>query len=82
MEYQLLNPMRQTVLEMVMPPHNWFGQSITSFPLRANIIPSAHFHFNKDGYSIYCREFKEYQEWLKKRNELRFQETFASWPTI
>ena len=29
MEYQLLNPMRPTVLEMVMPPHNWFGQSIT-----------------------------------------------------
>ena len=29
MEYQLLNPMRPTVLEMVMPPHDWFGQSIT-----------------------------------------------------
>lgn len=29
MEYQLLNPMRPTVLEMVMPPHNWFGQSVT-----------------------------------------------------
>ncbi|WP_234791560.1 DUF1214 domain-containing protein [Mycolicibacterium mucogenicum] len=29
MEYQLLNPMRPTVLEMVMPPHNWFGQAIT-----------------------------------------------------
>ncbi|WP_244872633.1 MULTISPECIES: DUF1214 domain-containing protein [unclassified Mycolicibacterium] len=29
MEYQLLNPMRPTVLEMVMPPHDWFGQAIT-----------------------------------------------------
>lgn len=29
MEYQLLNPMRPTVLEMVMPPHNWFGRSVT-----------------------------------------------------
>ncbi|WP_162462641.1 DUF1214 domain-containing protein [Mycolicibacterium sp. CBMA 234] len=29
MEYQLLNSMRPTVLEMVMPPHNWFGQNVT-----------------------------------------------------
>jgi len=29
MEYQLLNPMRPTVLEMVMPPHDWFGQAMT-----------------------------------------------------
>ncbi|MUL50124.1 DUF1214 domain-containing protein [Mycobacterium sp. CBMA293] len=29
MEYQLLNSMQPTVLEMVMPPHNWFGQNVT-----------------------------------------------------
>lgn len=29
MEYQLLDSMNPTVLEMVMPPHDWFGQSVT-----------------------------------------------------
>jgi len=32
-------------------------------------------NFNKDGYSIYCREYKEYQEWEKKRNDRRYQST-------
>jgi uncharacterized protein len=39
-------------------------------------VPSlALMHFNKDGYSVHCREFREYAEWLEKRNESRFQET-------
>ena len=29
MEYQLLDSMNPTVLQMVMPPHDWFGQAIT-----------------------------------------------------
>ena len=28
--------------------------------------------FNKDGYSAYCREYREYWEWVKKRNEERY----------
>lgn len=31
--------------------------------------------FNKDAYSAYCREYKEYHEWEEKRNELRYQST-------
>lgn len=31
--------------------------------------------FNKDGYSVYCREYREYAIWLEKRNELRYQAT-------
>jgi hypothetical protein len=34
-------------------------------------------NFNKDSYSIYCREYKEYQEWEKKRNEQRYQSTLS-----
>lgn len=34
-------------------------------------------HFNKDNYSIYCREYKEYREWENKRNELRYQGTLS-----
>lgn len=28
--------------------------------------------FNKDAYSIHCKEYNEYQEWLKKRNTQRY----------
>lgn len=34
-------------------------------------------NFNKDSYSIYCREYKEYREWEEKRNELRYQGTLS-----
>jgi hypothetical protein len=34
-------------------------------------------NFNKDSYSIYCREYKEYKEWEDKRNDLRYQSTLA-----
>ena len=34
-------------------------------------------NFNKDSYSIYCREYKEYQEWEAKRNEQRYQSTLS-----
>lgn len=30
------------------------------------------FYFNKDAYSIHCREYKEYSDWLKNRNVLRY----------
>jgi predicted nucleotidyltransferase len=31
--------------------------------------------FNKDGYSFYCREYREYWEWVEKRNEERYETT-------
>jgi len=32
-------------------------------------------YFNKDGYSSYCKEYKEYWDWVKHRNEARYQNT-------
>lgn len=29
-------------------------------------------YFNKDEYSVHCREFKQYSEWLEKRNTQRY----------
>ncbi len=29
-------------------------------------------YFNKDGYSMHCKDYKEYQEWLNNRNESRY----------
>ena len=31
--------------------------------------------FNKEGYSAYCREYREYWEWVNKRNEERYSGT-------
>lgn len=30
-------------------------------------------YFNKNGYSVYCKEYKQYREWLDKRNPDRYQ---------
>lgn len=32
-------------------------------------------YFNKDGYSMHCKDFREYTVWLENRNENRFVET-------
>jgi len=34
-------------------------------------------YFNKDAYSVYCREYLEYWEWVGKRNEERYQNTLS-----
>ncbi|MFK7784463.1 MAG: nucleotidyltransferase domain-containing protein [Crocinitomicaceae bacterium] len=31
--------------------------------------------FNKDGYSIYCKKYREYWDWVEKRNEDRYKNT-------
>lgn len=32
-------------------------------------------YFNVDGYSAYCREYREYWDWVEKRNETRYENT-------
>lgn len=32
-------------------------------------------YFNRDGYSTYCKEYREYWDWVKVRNEERYQST-------
>ncbi len=31
------------------------------------------FYFNVESYSSYCKEYREYWEWVEKRNQDRFQ---------
>ncbi|MEO9532622.1 MAG: nucleotidyltransferase domain-containing protein [Crocinitomicaceae bacterium] len=33
--------------------------------------------FNKDGYSTYCKEYKEYWNWVEKRNSVRYESTMS-----
>ncbi|SEW09830.1 Predicted nucleotidyltransferase [Chitinophaga sp. YR573] len=42
-----------------------------------DMMPQGVMNFNKDGYSVYCKEYYEYWEWVKKRNEARYQNTLS-----
>lgn len=37
--------------------------------------PIATMFFNKSGYSKYCKDYKEYWNWVNKRNEVRYKNT-------
>jgi hypothetical protein len=39
------------------------------------IDPLGVMNFNKDGYSVYCKEYNEYWQWVEKRNDARYQNT-------
>jgi len=41
------------------------------------VEPFATMNFNKDSYSVYCREYKEYKEWEEKRNQVRYESTLS-----
>ena len=43
---------------------------VTSVPKNQN--PETILYFNKDGYSVHCKDFNEYQTWLKNRNTARY----------
>lgn len=49
--------------------------SLSSVPVGAE--PVAVLSFNKDGYSRYCREYKDYWEWVEKRNAERYENTVS-----
>ena len=35
--------------------------------------PISHLQFNQDGYIKYCKDYKEYWDWVEKRNESRYE---------
>jgi hypothetical protein len=47
--------------------------SLSSIP--KGEVPLAYLSFNIDGYSSYCKEYREYWEWVEKRNDARYQNT-------
>jgi uncharacterized protein len=48
---------------------------LSSIP--AGIDPLATMYFNKDAYSIYCREYGEYWSWVEQRNDERYRNTLS-----
>ena len=47
--------------------------SLSSIP--EGLAPAATLYFNKDGYTVYCKEYKQYWEWVEQRNEARYENT-------
>lgn len=35
--------------------------------------PRAYLYFNKDGYATYCKNYRDYWQWVKNRNENRYE---------
>jgi uncharacterized protein len=59
----------------VMKKDNANDVSLSSIPKGEQ--PIAMLYFNKDGYSIYCKQYKEYWDWVAKRNEVRYKTTMT-----
>src|SRR5688572_8598074 len=49
--------------------------SLSSVP--DGLQPKAMLYFNKDGYSVYCKEYRQYWEWVEQRNEERYENTVS-----
>jgi len=44
---------------------------LVSIPKKLKVV--GYLYFNKDAYSTHCKKYKEYQTWIKNRNESRFK---------
>jgi hypothetical protein len=49
--------------------------SLSSVP--EGLQPVCILYFNKDGYSVYCKEYRHYWEWVELRNEERYENTVS-----
>jgi len=51
------------------------GNDIRLSSIPERLSPLALMSYNKDGYSTYCKDFTQYWDWVKNRNEVRYQNT-------
>ena len=51
------------------------ANDISLSSVEKGIAPLAILSFNKDGYSTYCKDYKEYWDWVEKRNDVRYENT-------
>ncbi|WP_295117538.1 nucleotidyltransferase domain-containing protein [uncultured Chitinophaga sp.] len=66
-----------------LPADTWF-KGIVSGPdandvqvstVPKGLEPLGVMNFNKDGYSVYCREYASYHQWVAERNQARYEST-------
>ena len=53
------------------------SNDISLSSISKGIEPIALMSFNKSGYSKYCKEYKEYWDWVDKRNDARYENTLS-----
>lgn len=46
-------------------------------PIPIDMKPLTVMFFNKSGYSTYCKEYREYWDWVEKRNDSRYENTIS-----
>lgn len=51
------------------------ANDISLSSVEKGLEPLAIMSFNKDGYSSYCKDYREYWDWVEKRNEVRYENT-------
>jgi hypothetical protein len=66
---------KETQFNGVYSSENANDVSLTSIP--KGLSPLAVMNFNKDGYSIYCKDYREYWDWVESRNEERYENTIS-----
>ncbi|WQJ53816.1 MAG: nucleotidyltransferase [Wendovervirus sonii] len=71
----------EKILEMIQPKgyHGIMKANGKSNEIRLDSLikydqPICYLQYNKDGYARHCKEYKEYQEWVKMRNPQRYKE--------
>lgn len=49
------------------------SNNVSTSSVPKDISPLTHLYFNHDGYSKYCKDYKDYWDWVEKRNESRYE---------
>ena len=82
--YDKLSDLTSKGIQMGVCPVKNFYKGIVQDEVESNDVslssvdklsrPIATLYFNKDGYSIYCKDYREYWDWVDKRNVSRFSD--------
>jgi uncharacterized protein len=60
---------------IVQPGDDVTEVSVSSVPKSEE--PVAYLYVNHDGYSSHCKDYRQYWEWVEKRNDARYENTLA-----
>jgi uncharacterized protein len=51
------------------------SNAVSLSPIPPGTEPTTYLYVNHDGYSMYCKQYREYWAWVEARNEHRYQNT-------
>jgi uncharacterized protein len=51
------------------------ANEVTYSSIPKDTAPKTFLYFNKDGYSVYCKDYKAYWTWVEERNDVRYENT-------